>query len=128
MAKLAVILDSNVWISYFNQTDTNHKKAVLILAQQTENQIILTEYILLEISTILKRQLGYLKAQKIITALLQTENIDLILSDQFFEKTLKVFLGQKDQHLSFVDVSLSVLSADFLVETFDKKLKQSIKK
>jgi hypothetical protein len=77
---------------------------------------------------VLKHQLGGNGAKKIISTLLQTENIEVLPSAQYFATTIKEFVQLQDDHLSFVDVSLLVLSSDFTIETFDKKLQQAITK
>ncbi len=128
MANVKIIFDSSVWIAYFNQNDTTHKKATRLFSEHTTSLVVLPEYVLLEISTVLKKQLGYTKAQAIINALIQTENIEVLPSTDYFLKTVQLFLVDTSTHLSFVDLSLLVLSADFEVETFDKKLAQAIQK
>ena len=126
MAKEKVIFDSCFWIAYFNQNDTTHKKATNLLSKHSSSTIIISEYVLLEISTVLKLQLGHTKAQATISALVQTETIEVLPSADYFFKTLKLFLTSADSHLSFVDMSLLVLAKDFVIETFDKKLIQAI--
>jgi predicted nucleic acid-binding protein len=127
MATKAVIFDSNVWIGYFNIDDTTHTKAVNYFKKHSQGTVVLTEYVLLEIATVLKQKIGPVQTHKIITTILQTESIELLPSSEYFDATLAQFLTMKDTHLSFVDVSLVVLSVDFKVITFDKKLVSKIK-
>ena len=122
MENKAVIFDSNVWIGYFNTADTTHAQAVAYFKKYGDQTVVLTEYVLLEIATILKQKIGYAATNKIITTLLQTENIKLLPSSEYFSATLTKFLEYKDKYLSFVDTSLVVLEDDFTVITFDKKL------
>ena len=49
-------------------------------------------------------------------------------SDEFFKKTLDFFLKYKNGNLSFVDVSLLMLSKKFQVFTFDRNLEREIVK
>lgn len=128
MAVNAVIFDSNVWIAYFHTTDSSHTKAEAVVAQYAGQTIVLTEYVLLEIATLLKQKIGPAQTNTILTTLLQTENILLLPSGDFFTPTLTAFLSSHEKQLSFVDVSLLVLSADFTVVTFDRKLKNAIAK
>lgn len=122
MATKAIIYDSNVWIGYFNTEDTTHPQALAYFNKYNSHTIILTEYVLLEVATVLKQKIGYAKTNKIITTLLQTENIQLLTSSEYFLATLKRFLESKDKHLSFVDIALLALAGDFTVITFDKNL------
>jgi predicted nucleic acid-binding protein len=126
MADNAVIFDSNVWIAYFHTTDTYHREAAALVEKYTAQTIVLTEYVLLEIATLLKQKIGSAKTNVILTTLLQTDGIKLLTSEQFFTPTLTTFVSSKEKHLSFVDVSLLVLSNDFTVITFDKKLTNAI--
>ena len=118
MESKAVIFDSNVWIGYFNTADTTHAQAKAYFKKYNRKDIILTEYVLLEVATVLKQKIGSAATNKIITIVLQTENIKLLPSSEFFSATLAKFLESKDKNLSFVDVSLAVLSSDFTVVTF----------
>lgn len=128
METKAVIFDSNVWIGYFNTDDTTHSRAVDYFKKYNRHTVVLTEYVLLEVATVLKQKIGYAPTNKIITTLLQTENIKLLSSSEFFASTLTQFLISKDKHLSFVDMSLLCLAGDFIIITFDQKLNSAIKK
>jgi len=128
METKSVIFDSNVWIGYFNTEDTTHLQAVAMFKKYNSYTVVLTEYVLLEVATVLKQKIGYTATNKIIVALLQTENIKLLPSTEYFSATLAAFLEFKDKHLSFVDVSLLALANDFTVITFDKKLAAALKR
>ena len=127
MATKAIIFDSNVWIGYFNVNDTTHKRAVAAFEKHSKDTVILTEYILLELATVLKQQIGPVVTNKIITALLQTDTIQVLESPAYFQATLQQFLTTKEKHLSFVDTSLLTLADDFTIVTFDKKLAAALK-
>jgi len=126
--KKLTIFDSNIWIGYFDELDSNHKKAEKLMASliASEQSIVISEYILLEIATVLKRKVGQERATEIISFLLQIDSVKILPSSQFFQATLEEFLALNEKHLSFVDVSLVVLSADFRIETFDTKLAKAI--
>lgn len=128
METKTVIFDSNVWIGYFNVEDTTHSQAVACFSKYSVRTVVLTEYVLLEVATVLKQKIGHAATNKIIAVLLQTENIQLLPSADYFSPTLTMFLGHKDKHLSFVDMSLVVLASDFEVITFDKKLASALKR
>jgi predicted nucleic acid-binding protein len=127
MATKAIIFDSNVWIGYFNVSDTTHKRAVAVFEKHSGQSIILTEYILLEVATVLKQQIGPVATSRIITALLQTDTIQVLESAAYFQATLQQFLTTKEKHLSFVDTSLLTLANDFTIVTFDKKLAAALR-
>lgn len=118
----SVIVDSSVWVGYFDELDSNHKKAKILMAVASAGTIIVTEYVLLEVASVLKRKIGQRKTRDIIDMILRLENVNILESHYFFHKTLKLFLLLEEKHLSFVDVSLVVLSKDFEVVTLDTKL------
>jgi predicted nucleic acid-binding protein len=127
MARKEVIVDSNVVIAYFHTEDAHHERAVSEMNQLESTRIILTEYVLLEVATLLKQKIGTPQGQKIIATLLHTENIQVLPSTEFFIATMSSFVASKDKHLSFVDTSLLLLSKRTPVITFDKKLAAAIK-
>ena len=67
MVNKAIIFDSNVWIGYFNTTDTTHAQAVAYFKKYSEQTVILTEYVLLEVATVLKQKIGDAATNKILT-------------------------------------------------------------
>jgi predicted nucleic acid-binding protein len=127
MATKAIIFDSNVWIGYFNVNDATHMRAVAAFEKHSIDTVILTEYILLELATVLKQQIGPVATNRIISVLLQTDNIEVLESTAYFQATLQQFLTTKEKHLSFVDTSLVTLANDFIIVTFDKKLFAALK-
>ena len=118
-----IILDSNIWIAYLNEVDSTHQLALKIFQKTNTKDILITEYLLLEIVTILKQIQGYKSAQEFIQ-LLTDENISFIESKNFYAETLLLFQALKENKLSFVDVSLLHLSRKYEVRTFDKDLKK----
>lgn len=128
MASKPVIFDSNVWIGYFDISDTLHKEARRTLDAYKYSQIFVPEYILLETATVLKNNVDFALAQETIDLLLNTESFSFLPSGQYFTDALKLFLSTQHPNLSFVDVSLLALSKNYEVVTFDKKLAAAIKK
>lgn len=52
-----VIFDSDVWIALLNKNDSQHQKAKLVFESIKEN-IILPEYVFIEISSVLSLKVG----------------------------------------------------------------------
>ncbi|MFH1191887.1 MAG: type II toxin-antitoxin system VapC family toxin [bacterium] len=123
-----IILDSNIWIAFFNTNDTQHKKAEKVL-ENADGKIIITEYIILEVSSVLLFKVNKNVANKFIEIILNNKDVEILLSDEFFFKgTLDCFQNEKTGKLSFIDASLLYLSEIHRVFTFDKKLKKEIRK
>ncbi|MDD2516365.1 MAG: PIN domain-containing protein [Candidatus Gracilibacteria bacterium] len=125
------ILDSNVWIALFNKEDSLNKKASDIMKELIKNneKIFITEYLILEISTILLLKNGKKLADNFINFVYDNSDIDIIYSDRyFFENTIQFFTKNNYEKLSFVDQSLLLLSKSYQIITFDKELNRFIKK
>lgn len=119
------IFDSNVWIAFFNKNDSQHVKAVRLM--EREPSYTLTEYCALETASILSVKSG----QNVASAFLDhiNDNMDVTIlysSSQFFEETVRLFQSLDENKLSFVDVSLLLLSRDHEIITFDKALSRAI--
>ncbi|MDD4530336.1 MAG: PIN domain-containing protein [Candidatus Gracilibacteria bacterium] len=125
------ILDSNVWIALFNKEDSLNKKASDIMKELVKNneKIFITEYLILEISTILLLKNGKKLADNFINFVYDNSDIDIIYSDKyFFENTIQFFTKNNYEKLSFVDQSLLLLSKSYQIITFDKELNRFMKK
>ncbi len=122
-----IILDSNIWIAYLNKSDSTHRRALKIFQKTNVKDILITEYLLLEIVTVLKQIRGYKSAQEFIH-LLTDEHIPFIESKNFYAETLLLFQSLRENKLSFVDVSLLHLSRKYEVKTFDKNLDKVLMK
>lgn len=123
-----IILDSNIWIGYFLETDAHHAKAVQLISGLKGQSIYIPEYVLLECATIIKMHSGQTLGVQCIDFFINTENITVLSSVLFFFETLDLFKELNEKYLSFVDISLVHLSQSYDVQTFDKKLALEIQK
>ena len=123
-----IILDSNIWIAFLNIDDFNHKKAERVFKELSE-KIILTEYVLLEVTTVVSLKVSKEAANNFIKTVVDNKDIEILPSSkEFLEGVIKFYLSKKNKNLSFVDYSLAYLSQKFKVLTFDRKLKSELKK
>ncbi len=122
-----IILDSNIWIAYLNEADSTHQRALKIFQKTNVKDVLITEYLLLEIVTVLKQIQGHKSAQEFIQ-LLTDKNISFVESKNFYAETLLLFQSLKENKLSFVDVSLLHLSRKYEIRTFDKNLRKVLMK
>lgn len=123
-----IIFDSNVWVAFFNKEDSQNKKALEIVIKEKDN-IAITEYIILEVSSILALKAGKNIADKFLEFILNNNNIKVLLSsNDFFYNTVENFIKTESKKLSFVDISLLYLSNTCQIITFDKDLAKIIKK
>ncbi len=121
------ILDSNIWIAFFNIEDSQHNKAQKIFKVLENEKIIITEYIILEVASVLLNKAGRGVANTFIEMAIDNEDVELLLSDEdIFKITLMRFQQGFKKKLSFIDASLVCLSGEYEIMTFDKDLKNEI--
>ena len=121
------ILDSNIWIAFFVEYDSNHQKSKSIIKKLNGNNIFITEYIILEVSTVILNKVNREKASDFLEYILNHNQVDLLQDDKIFIQTAQKFKEQLG-NLSFVDTSLLCLSKKYQIISFDKKLNNQIKK
>lgn len=123
-----VILDSNLWVAFLYTKDPNHKKAERIF-ENLKEKIIVTEYIILEVATIISQKVSKKVADDFIEDVIDNRDIEVLPSSkEFLDEIIKFYLSKKNENLSFVDYSLLYLSQKMEVITFDKVLKRELKK
>lgn len=123
-----VVLDSNIWIAFLNEEDTRHDKAVQLYYAITDDFLV-PEYILGEICSILAARKKKQLADSFIVQTQDNEHIELLPSNpQFFAEVRQTFVEYRHHNLSFVDVSLLVLSKLYPVATLDRALYKLLKK
>ena len=125
-----IILDSNIWIAYLNLNDINHSKAEKIFEKINNQTITITEYIIIEVSTILLYKNSKKSANLFLKYIFDNQNIEILNSNfDLFLKFKKFFIKSKNKKLSFVDSSLLCLSSkNFQIKTFDQALRKAILK
>lgn len=124
MVSKKIILDSNVWLAYFIEDDSQHDKAVVVFSNITET-ILMPEYVLLEVSTLLRSKKHNVKAVDFCRKMI-TNRETFLHSMPLVGETADTFCKRNDK-LSFVDTALLVLSKEYTVITFDKALQKAIK-
>lgn len=122
-----VVLDSSIWIAYLNSNDLRHAKAT-DLYDSLKDDILVPEYILSEICSVLASKKEKERANHFITIAENNEHIELLPSTpQFFSEVRTHFRGIQSSRLLFVDVALIVISRSFRVYTFDATLYRYLK-
>ncbi len=123
-----ILLDSSVVIAAFRQNEKMHNEAIDIIKKSWK--IIILDYILSEILTVLKMRESHGIAVKCLDFLNNNNNIDILkVSDLEFDRSLN-FFETNNNKLSFVDILLLEVKKyrNIKLATFDKDLtKASIK-
>lgn len=116
----AVIPDSNVWIAVFRKEDSQRQKAKRVFDELEGAEIVVPEYVLIEVASILKLKGHEREARAFITKTLNSDRGFLPAGLLAYE-TAQLFCERHDK-LSFIDTALVVLSREYRVITFDKAL------
>lgn len=120
-----MIIDSSVWIALYDRADSQHTKAV-----DTTSAFVnvgLPEYVVLETSSILLLKAGKDVAEKFLSYVLDSSEVTILHSSpDFFHATVQLFRADPNKKLSFVDISLLLLSESQEVITFDRALTKAI--
>jgi len=125
---MSVLLDSNIWIAFLYKKDPNHKRAEEIF-EGIKERVVLTEYLFLEIVSVISKKVGKKVADDFIKNVIDNRDIEIFPSSQeFLGEIIKFYLSKKIEKLSFVDYSLLYLAQKMKVITFDETLKRELKK
>jgi len=123
-----IVLDSCVWIAYLNKGDSQNKKAEKVL-DGIKGKIVLPEYIILEVCSVLSMRVSKETANKFLKLALNNKDIYLLISSEnLFYDTTQKFIKNTKKNLSFTDISLICLNKSFKVITFDKELKKELER
>ena len=119
------IFDTNIWIAAYIPSDSTHNLAKDIL-EKYDDTIYLTQGIVAEIITVLKNKKHLAGAKRFVKMVYNNADFVILSNDKYYQDTIDYFLSSNDTKLSFVDMSLVVLSQKYQVETFEKALKAAI--
>jgi len=120
------IIDSNIWIARFDKNDSTHEVALKVF-ESLNSQILITQFIISEVSTILQFKLWKEYSNSFLNWILKSENIEILEEIESFE-LINFYTKNDFKKLSFIDHSLLLLSKEFEIITFDKDLNKLIKK
>lgn len=122
-----IILDSCVFIALYNENDEFHNEAISIFEFYKDNIILVSNYVIQEVTTVLTYKFWKQKADLFIDDIMNSNNILILQSDTFEEMKFFKTINSK---MSFTDISLLYLSIkqDSLLITFDKQLLNLYKK
>jgi predicted nucleic acid-binding protein len=122
------IFDSSVWVAFFNDKDSQHKKAREAVSLAGGFTVI-PEHIVSETASVLLARVSKESAEEFLEAITGNPSVKILLSEgELFWGTLMLFREKENKKLSFVDASLLFLSSKYKVVSFDKELEKAIKK
>lgn len=129
---MAILVDSNIFISYYNNQDLNNKKAIELMSNIlnfTYGDVLISDYIFNEIVTVFLARTKSLEKTKEIGELLINGEARIIKVDKI------IFLGSwdlftelnKKHRFSFTDCTNIILIKKYGIDsiaTFDKEFRK----
>ena len=110
----AVFVDSNYFIALFNVSDTLHAEASALAEAMVNRDIRLyiSNYIILEVLTVLSQRIGKEAAKVAADNLTDTEQIRTVhITEELHDRSLEIFRNIDSKNVSLVDCSvLAVLN------------------
>lgn len=125
-----VVLDSSFLVAYHNARDVHHAAAADAMRRVVAGEwgrALLLEYVLAEVATVLLARRGLQTASSVVTALLESREVDFVPCSDFFARTLDTFRRQRGGALSFTDAAIVVVAGrdpGAVVATFDAGFQQ----
>ena len=120
-----ILLDTSYLVALFNRSDSQHARAKRLQAELAGESLIVLEYVVLELATVLAAKGGIDIAKEGVESLLQSEQVEFLPCSQLFSMALYRMFNQKTYQLSFVDSALlTCLEAKHAekIVTFDEVL------
>ncbi len=121
---MKAIIDSNVFIAAWHQRDEHNDEAISILQQVAQakiEEVIITNYVVLEVVNFLLRKTSFEMAQVAMEYLTKTERIKIIFVDPLMSKEMEHFFI-KYKTFSLTDCSILSLAEELgitVIYSFD---------
>ncbi len=126
-----IVLDTSFLVALFNSQDVHHQKAKKLQSEAKDSILLLAEYVLLELTTVLASRTSLKISESATNSLLNASEVNFIPCSEVFSSTLKKFHSQKKFKLSFVDCALIEIKNKYgadKIYTFDANIVNTIKK
>ena len=121
-----ILLDTSFVVAFYNQSDAHHAEASPAFHRLLEGEwgdILLLEYVFLEIMTVLAVRRDLPTAVSVGEILLGAREIEFVPCSQYFLETYQVFREQQITRLSFADAAIVAVARDRsakAIATFDR--------
>lgn len=124
---MSYILDTNVWVSFFDEDDSNNKKAESILKSLSkEKEQIMPDLVFYETLTVLKIKTNLQLSKDFMDSVKDNRDVTIRLFYEYNRIVANLMINPIYTHLSYVDTLLLYLSKTYTIITFDKQLIQAI--
>ena len=125
-----IFLDTSVIIAYRNEDDARQREALQVFGELQKGRYaaaLVTDYIVLETVTVVKRLLGHEAAVETGEALLNSGDVTVMRSTRLFPHAWREFRSRSGTNLSFVDASSLAamrLAGTARIATFDREFRK----
>jgi predicted nucleic acid-binding protein len=125
-----IFLDSSVIVAYRNQDDARHADALRLFSELQKGRYaggLVTDYIILETVTVVKRLMGHDAAVETGEAILGAGDITVMRSTQLFPHAWREFKARSATGLSFVDalnLAAMKIAGVTRIATFDREFRK----
>lgn len=125
---MRLLIDSSVFIAFFNDTDTFHEESIIFFQKLLESKsvvIMLPILVFLEVVNVLYKKMGRFNEERLLQAFSKYEKIDLCFDSS--KELLSLF---KQVHMKASDAIIFATAklADAIVITWDEKFQKQAKK
>jgi predicted nucleic acid-binding protein len=118
------ILDTNIWVAYFDADDSLHAKASKYFVDGAT--YVVPDFIIVEVASVLRKKGRVAGVRDFLEFVQENADVTLLHSQEYFKEYVTAFLKTEKTQLSFPDASLYFLSTKFVIHTFDKELLKEI--
>ncbi len=126
MESESFVVDSNVFIAFYNQNDTQHIDALRLMGELQSATLVVHPYVLQEVSTVLTYRFGFETAKKFLSDIATAENVIIPPINVRSEIERFHLLGK---NMSFADVAIINLAEQMAIRllTFDRQILSVLK-
>lgn len=124
-----IVLDSSFLIAYHNDGDVHHAAAAAAMPPLIDGEwgeVLLPEYVFLEVVTVVGARKGVEDAVAVGERLLAAREVEFVPCSELFLDAFEVFRAQDRFRLSFADATILAVARDRgaeFVATFDEDLR-----
>lgn len=125
-----ILIDTSFVVAFHNTRDVHHRAAATAMTRLTSGEwekILLPEYVVLEMLTVLRARRDLRTAVSVTQSWLASREVELIACSEYFLDSLEVFRTERKVPLSFTDAAIIAIARRLGVEhvaTFDADFRQ----
>ena len=120
--KKPVFVDTAAWLALINKSDILHEKAKKVRDRLLKNnaQLLVTDYVIVEIANALSNRQFRSTAIQLITFLQTSKNIQIIdIDKEIYSKSWELYCSRHDKEWSLTDcTSFIVMKRNGIIEAF----------